>query len=457
MKKIKTGFLYLLAVLVLVAGIHAFFRLKSEKEAYETDPFTLIPGNVQGILYIPDSRFVLPANPIFKLFFSGYLQHSKITNLLPFFEKGILLSLHPEEALIYIKPDSEEYLQTIDYIFRHAYSSFPPKKEKYKEIEIRIFSGKDNDFFCYAYHKGIFIGSYSKKLLEKALDMFDSRENLYSDPILSAYITSIDPQATMNFFIRKSQLKNTSLLPIQEWFACDIEIKEGEWHLNGIILDEDTTCIYSRALRKESEKIISKEMIPDGFATFTHLNPDTSFLKEFAFNPLLSDAVAGEIGVIEFPSPHHTSEKGKIVYIQINKTISKQRLKKITDIHSVSFIQLPFGKKYPLYYGNISGWGIDKLFETDCMIGSYPFTLYKGFLLVGKEADHIKQYILSSDTYHRNSGIEILNDNIKEKNVIFRVIREKRYETLLQLYRNDQTLYFDIIIQPSQQNISKPS
>lgn len=462
------SFFTLLGLVIIAAGVVAFMRFRSEAEVYHTDLFSLVPQNSKSFIYFQDSKKLVEEESfITKL--SEFLPEKKSFAIINSLQKEgvfqnmpdgneMIFSFHPNGTLILSKLVKENFNFLNENILRRGINSFVPKTYTYKGTEVYVCPLGNGDFFCYTYHKGVFLGSYSKKLLDSAIDMYNSGTNLRDNPIFNSYVETISKNVFATFFISEKaidQENKSPYIPFNNWFAGDISFPDDEICFSGIILSENENWLFDPFITSENNQPFNPELLPVHASTILWISPDSTFqIQENGKTKLL------EAGICYIEGTDSVNYENPVIFSSIVKDT-------IPDInHPIHIVE------YPEIAENQNIEDADTLFNrllnTDSV---FFFTSYKNYLLRCKDKATINEYIRQlEDTViprHDNrlkhfykehednkNGFLLLADGhsirncpeitstfflfyLKDRNEKF-----SNYDVLLQLQKNKEHIYY---------------
>ncbi|MDD6209197.1 MAG: hypothetical protein PUB21_01160 [Bacteroidales bacterium] len=232
-------FLSLLAVGLFYTGYRTLFRLQEKKIQYDIDLYTLIPPDCKAIFNIHEAHEFL-SDSLLKCVAPAFWD----TSLDPLIVNDILLSVHNEGCVFYKKMFPEE----IDSFLNYMKSDFKAENIKEKDIDIHIITTKDNRFFCYIYHQGVWIGSYRKRLIDRVIENW-TISPLKQDTAFNEALQGLGNVTIANIILNKDSILSSfqgcqpfdSALSIPKWVGCDLSKSDGNLWITGI-LSNDTRC-----------------------------------------------------------------------------------------------------------------------------------------------------------------------------------------------------------------------
>lgn len=225
---LKEIIISLAAVLMMLLAITAYFKaVREEKANNRVDIYTLVPPNAQTLLAINRpaifNRMILNNPALHKIFaaeipeiFLSLIRENQQTPL-------VLFSFHPQGVICYIqvgvKAEDEITKDILPAIFR----PYSPQKQTENGVDFYYYPDRDNRFFGYYVSKGIWAGSYSRRLLERAA-VQQSNGELLLPAGMNSLRMAFDANAPVNMICQGGELGVSDL----EWLATDLFVSEGK-------------------------------------------------------------------------------------------------------------------------------------------------------------------------------------------------------------------------------------
>lgn len=235
----------IVTALATLSAVWFFFsKMEKEKTSMQTDLYAFIPSSPEAVLSINRpplfSKTLLKDTSVYAAFASKipevYLSIIRNTSQ----NVPMLFSFHPSGIVLYTLADADRIKKMEETIFKNLFGSFSPQLQKKGEISFIYYPDVENRFFGYYTYKGIWVGSYSKKLLEKVAQL--QKNAIY--PIFSLSKTvrkSFDRNAPANLMF-KSNLLNlyvaTDSLASTVWRIPDC------WLGADLFASEDNACFF---------------------------------------------------------------------------------------------------------------------------------------------------------------------------------------------------------------------
>lgn len=202
--------IYTLAALAILSAVWCFFgKMKESKEVVQTDLFSLTAPDPYAILTVNRpatfARMILAKPLIYQAFSSEipeiYLSILKKNTDIPSFQ----LSFHPAGTILYAKADRSTAERIESEILRDTFNSFAPQKQTKDGIVFTYFPDTNNRFFGFYRHNGVWVASYSKKLLEEVAAIQRNNKN-YITKEQETLCKTLDRNAPLNLLIKSEKL-----------------------------------------------------------------------------------------------------------------------------------------------------------------------------------------------------------------------------------------------------------
>jgi hypothetical protein len=216
------------ALLVLSLAAAAYFKSVREGQAgARSDLYALVPPNVQTLLAVNRpavfNRMILSNPMLYKLFdseipgiFLSLIRRNQQMSL-------IVFSFHPQGVVCYMQAGGRTAAEIGREILPERFKPYPPQKQSAGGIDFYYYPDAENRFFGYYVRQGIWVGSYSRKLLERA-----ALQQLQGGLPLPAGIEGqralLDKNAPVNIICRAGWLGIGGV----EWLSADVFVSEGK-------------------------------------------------------------------------------------------------------------------------------------------------------------------------------------------------------------------------------------
>lgn len=224
------------ALATLVAVWFFLGKMQKEKKVVQTDLYTLVAPASDAILSVNRpaafSKYILSRKPEHDAFASripeiylSIIQNNR--DLSP-----LLLSFHPQGVVLYTQAGKNLINRIEKNALQKAFGSFAPQKQTKNDIVFTYYPDNGNRFFGYYQYNGIWVASYSKKLLEEVAQIQKSRQN-YLLPNQDRLRRTFDANAPLNLMIQSDSLNLYVSLPDSTewrirnwWLGADLFMNE---------------------------------------------------------------------------------------------------------------------------------------------------------------------------------------------------------------------------------------
>lgn len=199
-----------IAALATLAAVWFFFsKMQEKKRAVRTDLYTLVAPGADVMLAVNRpatfARHILTKQRLHQAFATEipdiYLSILRENPYLP----ALLFSFHPQGVVLYARADKEQVKQIEKNTLKKFFPSFAPRTQAEESIDFIFYPDTGNRFFGSYQHDGIWVASYSKKLLREA-----ARTQLNHTNNLSAaqdrLRKTLDRNAPLNLMIQADSL-----------------------------------------------------------------------------------------------------------------------------------------------------------------------------------------------------------------------------------------------------------
>ena len=143
------------------------------------------------------------------------------------------LSFHPQGGVMYAKADNNIVRQIEENVLKQAFRSFAPQQQARGGITFTYCPDTGNKFFGYYEYNGVWVASYSKKLLEEVAAIQRKQKNNLSKEQMRLRKT-LDNNAPVNLLIQSKLLDlyvksndSTQWRISDRWLAADLFESEG--------------------------------------------------------------------------------------------------------------------------------------------------------------------------------------------------------------------------------------
>ncbi|RHJ78868.1 hypothetical protein [Parabacteroides sp. AM08-6] len=248
--------IFTIATLATLLVVWFFFgNIEKKKMTVQTDLYTLVAPAPEAILAI--NRPAIFA----KYILSDTSAYSTFTKKIPTIFLSViqdnpqltspLFSFHPQGVIFYAKATENQVEEIENSIVQTTFSSFAPQKQTKENITYTYYPEAGNHFFGYYYYHGIFVASYSRKLLEQVAQIqFNNRNFLLPEQEKLRY--SFDRNAPLNLMLQADSLNLFVSLPDSTqwgirncWLGIDIFTNEGNLcYFGGIPYEAEADSLY---------------------------------------------------------------------------------------------------------------------------------------------------------------------------------------------------------------------
>lgn len=213
---------FVIAALATLMAVWFFLgKMQKEKETVRTDLYTLVAPASDAFLSVNRpaafTKYILSRKPERDAFASKipdiYLSIIQNNRNLPW----LLLSFHPQGVVLYAQAGNSLVSQIEKNTLQKTFGSFAPQKQKRDGITFIYYPDAGNRFFGYYQHGGVWVASYSKKLLEEVAQIQRNRHS-YLLPDQDRLRRSFDKNAPLNLMVQADSLDLYVALPDStEW------------------------------------------------------------------------------------------------------------------------------------------------------------------------------------------------------------------------------------------------
>lgn len=198
-RNVKIVILFLLIVIVLIAGWSLYRRLEYNKQSFSANINDYISPLAEEVIYINKGYGI-----------------DEIYSLYPYTKELIdvfggeysppiaILKYKNEESVLLAKASIDQELTIKDFIKNSISPYYPVKKRKYKDAEILFYSLPNNNFLICSFYKGIFAISKNYKPIEIFIDS-DPENTFFSNENNKEIIERILANPSINIFTHIEQ------------------------------------------------------------------------------------------------------------------------------------------------------------------------------------------------------------------------------------------------------------
>ncbi len=315
---LKTIFGIIIIALAIYGGVYAWFQIKAIEDIQNTDIYEAVPANPDMMLLV-HKPMQLPEVWNICNKFSNFLPEEKSLVVVDAIGKSqicseqcidkepLAISYYPEGTLLFLKMKRKDFEYMEKKFFKTNLSGFASKKEIYNNTEIYIKATNDESFFCYTLYHNIFIGSFEKRLIYKAIDTYNRQSGLKNDSTFGKTLASFDK-------FDKNALAGLYLSNPNKSFAFK-ELFSGLLmnSLTGDIKIKDQIIEISGFLPVNKKDTISAtldfnpRMIPQNTSYFKYCFPENTV------DSILSPCIENSIGFVQFIASDTIQSKREVL------------------------------------------------------------------------------------------------------------------------------------------------
>jgi hypothetical protein len=246
------------ALLIMSLVIMAYLKAVREEKAHNHPEaiYTLIPPNVRTLLVINRPFLfheMILSNPLLRQAFSGEIPDVMLSvlrtdRLMPL----VIISFHSQGVICYIQAGNRTANRITKDFLPERFNFYSPQKRTVNGIDFYYYPDTENHFFGSYVHNGIWVGSYSSKLLERAAEQQLNGEVLFPDE-MNALRSSFDTNAPLNMIYPAGELGIDEV----RWLSADLFVSEGVVCCHGRLPYEAVGNMYlslGDALSRQIEK-----------------------------------------------------------------------------------------------------------------------------------------------------------------------------------------------------------
>lgn len=204
MRRLKEdiGIIVLSLLIAAVSASYFLGFLQREKEAETQDLYYLLPSQPKSVLAINQltafAHLLLEKTPgmdiLQRWIPEAFLYLLRQEPETPF----LLFSFHQEGVICYAKANKKQAEKLEHDILRTYFSAYEPQEEILHDIRFRYYADTGSRFLgCYQ-HEGVWVASYSKRLLEQVVRKQLLPQEQSDEDGLSPFFRQFDRNATAN-------------------------------------------------------------------------------------------------------------------------------------------------------------------------------------------------------------------------------------------------------------------
>lgn len=234
----------LLFVIVALLAVWFFWSaLREDKKVEQLNLFHLVASEPTGLMVINRPSIfnnIILTDSISRKIFASFIPELYLSVIeknkeIPF----LLLSFHASGIVLYAKADAEQVLtieKNIPLLLKD--NALIPQEQKVKGIRYTYYPLPENQFWGNFLHEGIWVASYSKKLLEEVAGRFQTTE--VSSSSVDSIIHMFDPTAPVNIVFPVDSLN----LCLQQGDSV-IWKPEGKWQIADLFVNKENICCFA--------------------------------------------------------------------------------------------------------------------------------------------------------------------------------------------------------------------
>lgn len=190
----KAIFGIIVIALAIYGGICAYIQLRTIENIQNTDIFEAIPANPDMMLIVHSPKQLIEKWNILENFFDllpekeslsviDAIGKAQVCNEQCIDKETLAMAYYPEGNLLFLRMKKHDFNYMEQTFLSENLSAFAPKEESYRDAKIYIKATCGEGFFCYTLYHHIFIGSFEKRLVHKAIDAFTDKKSINPDSL----------------------------------------------------------------------------------------------------------------------------------------------------------------------------------------------------------------------------------------------------------------------------------
>jgi hypothetical protein len=230
---LKEIIISMVAILIMLLAIIAYFKaINEEKANSRVDVYTLVPPTATTLLTVNQPALfarVILSNPLLnkifaqeipEIFLSVIRENQQMTS--------VVFSFHPQGILGYMQVGSKTAHAIANDILPEKFRPYSPQIQTENGINFYYYPDAENHFFGYYIHNGIWVGSYSRRLLERAALQQQGEKVLLPEEVKHL-------RASFNTRVPLSIICPADMLGVSNlsWVSADLFISEGTFCCHG--------------------------------------------------------------------------------------------------------------------------------------------------------------------------------------------------------------------------------
>ncbi|MDR1200571.1 MAG: hypothetical protein LBL58_02930 [Tannerellaceae bacterium] len=262
---LKEILISLLALLIMSLAIGGYIRsIKIQQSTTRIDIYNVIPSDVNALLAVnrPSvfNRMILEKQALYDIFvsqipslFLSFVQESQLL-------QSFVLSFHSQGVVCYVQV-GDKMKNAIERMLKGHFKAYKPLKTKIGETEFYYYADVGGRFFGCFTHNGVWVGSYSKKLLEKVAEQQLNPDTSFPEE-MNQLRYSFDTNAPLNIIF---PIKDLNLYVLEqeapEWRITD------KWLAADLFLSEENFCCYGFLPYEQDKSLAMYKSMGDTIST----------------------------------------------------------------------------------------------------------------------------------------------------------------------------------------------
>lgn len=398
---IRTVFISLMLSGLVLAGVYAFLKLRTGEQVYHTDVFDLVSDGNELLFHftrperLPGNfpRELLPDTTYLPLI--ADLCHDQ-TRKLPG-AQHLILSFRGKDGLVLYRATPDQIDQWEKNMQLSGFFPFPFMEMRRGDIDYKVSLTADDRFFCYTYHNGAFLGSYSRSLLEDALDMFSSEGNAMNNPSFVQARRSVSKTSFAECYFKEKA----------QWYGLDLTENKGNVWFSGCLLPGQVSeRTYRTAPAQAAHTGLSVEFIPATTSALVFFHTDSiQSDNDSEANALLKKYCTGNAVISYYTSIDTTDTYFRTCCLELNDRYHFLReLKKLLPGSQLASARYVWHRNDDYILYNL--YRLPEDFSLSAAMGNFSrkedayFTFYKNNLLISDSQEALLQYWKQLHTRH---------------------------------------------------------
>ena len=365
-----------------------FQRLNHNKKVFEKEVTTMIPISASMVLQINKDK---KSNSLTHLFGKLGVMVDSIQASLTY---PIYFVNENDNLGIVAKITVQQENKLRNKLDEEIFPEYPPKVKIYKDAEIRFYATADNSFFCCTFYNGVFIGSYSYKIIEQSVDA-NSDNNFFTN----SQFTDILPQ------IKTTYIANLYYNDADNWSAFNISLDENSVVLDGFA-DSKNSNLLSDPLTN-GEFIIDRTILPNALLAY-QVNTSKSEI---------SDSLRYQFST---PCYHFYTDTTATPIYALKLDVDRFVVYNYLNSLEMEYIGRKFGT-------NNFAFGNQRIYTASPQLSSFIFdkkeivylTFYKNYLIYCTDKQILVSYLSNNGKNETDTIPNIINDDNTQIESIF--------------------------------------